>query len=149
MEQVTEQAPNQAGRFKPGQSGNRHGRGSLKVRAAAAEVERQVVVAELLADLDHPPTTAERLLIDSIASQVVEARRLRARGQSTAEPDRLITRMVGKLLPSGRRQAPQLHGQLDQYLAARRREKAPTEPPRAPDGPRKASPGGRPDGGYG
>jgi hypothetical protein len=86
-------------------SANPLGRASPKIRAKErAErlaVDRQAVTDGLLADvtamLGREPGMAQRLLIESAAQQAIEGREARRSGRSSAEPDRLLARMLGML----------------------------------------------------
>ncbi len=96
--QSSQPKPAKPWQFRPGQSGLPQGRYALmKERARLEEEERQVEVAGLLADLGHPATGAEKLLIDEAAACVVEARKLRRQGKSTVELTRMLDRIVGRL----------------------------------------------------
>src|SRR5258706_13198780 len=48
-------------------------------------------------DLGRPPSTAELLLIEATAAQVVEARKLRRQGKSSEMQDRLVYRGLTRL----------------------------------------------------
>jgi hypothetical protein len=71
-------------------------RGKARIRelAVAQEVERQAVAADLERDLGRPASAAERLLIESIASHTVEARKL---GKSSAEARLRLSRDLQRL----------------------------------------------------
>jgi hypothetical protein len=66
----------------------------LAVESATA---RQAVADGLVRDLGRQPGAGESLLIESIASQVVEARKLRRQGRSSEMQDRLIYRGIARL----------------------------------------------------
>ncbi len=82
--------------FKPGQSGCLNGR---RGNAAERRAEAARIAAELLGGLPHRPTVFQRYLAETIASQIIEARRLRAQGKSTLENDRLVGRLTPLLMP--------------------------------------------------
>jgi hypothetical protein len=74
-------------------------RGKARIRelAVAQEVERQAVAADLERDLGRPASAAERLLIESIASHTVEARKLERLGKSSAEARLRLSRDLQRL----------------------------------------------------
>src|SRR6266568_724636 len=78
--------------FASGQSGNPAGKRLTAERARLEEEERRAEADALAADLGHPPTAAERLLIEQASSLAVEARRLRRLGRSSADASRLLSR---------------------------------------------------------
>jgi hypothetical protein len=73
--------------------------GRARMRALVAEyaTERQAVADGLVRDLGRTPSTAELLLIEATAAQVVEARKLRRHGKSSEMQDRLLIRALAKL----------------------------------------------------
>jgi len=97
MDQRTEQRKVTGTPFPKGTSGNPGGRRAQLERAALEEAERNAVAAELTRDLGHVPDARERLLIASIASHDVAARKLERQGKSSAEPRRLMSRAIGLL----------------------------------------------------
>ncbi len=74
-------------------------RGRQRMRELIIEDEtaRQAVADGLIRDLGRTPGAGELLLIESIASQVVEARKLRRQGRSSEMQDRLIYRGIARL----------------------------------------------------
>lgn len=98
--------------FAAGKVANPGGRGS---RARREEAERACEAAALAADLGHPPSAAERMLIDEAAALVVRARRLRRQGEPADDVARLLTRILSKLaIKPGK---PAAGSNLDRYLA--------------------------------
>jgi hypothetical protein len=97
-------------RFRPGQSANPLGRRSPIERARALAVDRQKLfeelIGELAARLGRKPGRAELLLVEAAAQQAIEGRELRKKGRSSAEPDRLLGRLIGMLGLSARSAEP-------------------------------------------
>src|SRR5947208_9798731 len=69
----------------------------MRELAVEADAERQAVADGLIRDLGRKPSTAEQLLIETTAAQVVEARKLRRQGKSSEMQDRLVYRGLTKL----------------------------------------------------
>jgi hypothetical protein len=104
MKQTTAQAAKQAQgqngiatRFQPGQSGNPGGARTALERGRIKAVERQRIVADLITELGHKPSRSELMLIEAAAAQSQEGAELRRRDKSSAEPDRLLARILTKL----------------------------------------------------
>src|SRR5258708_10243511 len=85
--------------FKPGQSGCLNGR---RGNAAERRAEAARIAAELLGGLPHRPTVFQRYLAETIASQIIEARRLStlllaAMGEALTDAERAIfTKPTGR-----------------------------------------------------
>lgn len=72
----------------------RGGRSRRRQLAIEAEAERRVIEAELLRDLNRPPTASDRIAIETISATTIRARRLRADGRSDAEERKLIAQLM-------------------------------------------------------
>jgi hypothetical protein len=92
------------------------GRQRMRELVVESEVERQAVADGLANDLGRTPSTAETLLIETTAAQVVEARKLRRLGKSSEMQDRLVYRGLSKL---GIKPAPSKQLSIAEQLAAR------------------------------
>src|SRR5712671_4946334 len=75
--------------------------------------ERRTVADGLVRDLGRTPSTAETLLIEATAAQVIEARKLRRQGRSSEMQDRLLIRALAKL---GVKPSEAKAETLEQYL---------------------------------
>jgi hypothetical protein len=125
MESATARKPRY--QFKTtGAAANPHGRGARKRRLAKAAkekatrdaVRRECEAALLKRDIPHPAHW-QVIIIDEVASLVVEARDLRERGQSTAEHARLISRLIGQLNDARRGDAGESFGEaLERHKSA-------------------------------
>jgi hypothetical protein len=80
------------GRLLPGNSGNPVGWAITRIKQAERAAARKALAAELEADLGHPPTVREKVLIESLAAATIEARVLRGQHKSSIEQDRLVAR---------------------------------------------------------
>jgi hypothetical protein len=117
QQRAREQVTGQDGRFLRGRSGNPAGKRLMAERARLEEEERRAEAAALAADLGHPPTAAERLLIDEAAALAVEARKRRRLGRPSADVSRLLVRVLRQLglgKPAEQPSAPD----LSTYLAS-------------------------------
>jgi hypothetical protein len=72
----------------------RGGRSRRRQLAMEAEAERRAIEAELLRDLNRPPTASDRIAIETISATTIRARRLRADGRSDAEERKLIAQLM-------------------------------------------------------
>jgi hypothetical protein len=65
--------------------------------------EFEAAIEDLTQALGHNPDGAERILIETAAAQLIESRKLRARGRSSLEADRLVLRCFRSLGLNGER----------------------------------------------
>jgi hypothetical protein len=90
----------------------------MKERARVEEQERQAEAEALLADLGHPASHAEKVLIEQASALVIEARKLRKAGKSSADAIRLLSRVLGQLgLGDAKRRPPEPQVDVASYLA--------------------------------
>jgi len=127
----------------------------MALRAARETEERKGIIAELTAGLGHTPNRAEQLLIEAAAAQAVEGAKLRRRGKSSADADRLLLRAIATLHRLAPAATPPGASVDDIFadIAAEQAAKAapqvapPTRGTNPPPTPRKRTHGGTPGAG--
>src|SRR5258708_7456634 len=122
MEKLDEKPIDRWWLFQPGQNSCKPGRRGY---AAQREAECRRIRDELLAELSHKPTALERYTAETIASQIIEGRRLRSQGRSSLESDRLVGRLVALLMPDTPSTSTASFGAHLAHLAAREARERP------------------------
>ena len=92
----------------------------------AHRVRLRQLFAELLADLGHQASVAERIALEAVSAATVRARRLRLQGGDDSEQMRLITHM---LRATGLRKDPRSRAAQRHWMPTCRRGKRPRRNP--------------------
>jgi hypothetical protein len=96
------------------------GKRRMKQLASLAATERDVLVAEILADLGRAPSALDKIAAESIAAAVLRARDLRAQGRDDLEQQKMIAQLLRATGLRPDKKAPPAPLTMEQMLAARK-----------------------------